>query len=109
MHACGRGVIHAERNTRQQQFCEYGFASHCGSAEKLSCRDTLTPCFEQTSFVEQNECFVQINQRWPNMIPVADKQFPGSRKELDPFKRLSPPAGCDGGENQCLGSFVSKT
>ena len=77
-----RQIVHAQRNSRQQQFGQHCFAAHGRCAKEFERRTHKPLGFEQASFVEQHQGFIQIDERRPDLVLVAHEHFFRLRKQL---------------------------
>ena len=108
MLTCCRAVIQAQRDAREKQFRQNRFAAHCGSSKEIACHSREPARLEESASIKEHQRLIQVDERGPNLIFVADKLFSCLGKQLQPLKNLPLLAGGNGGEGQRLGSFVAK-
>ena len=105
---CESGVAQAQSNSREQQFGDDGLAAHRRRPEELVRCRTKTARLKQTPLGEKYQRLVQVNQRGPDLVLIANEHFFCLRKQLDGLEGLSLTAGCDGGEAQRFRGLVAK-
>ncbi len=70
---------------------------------------TKTARLKQAALGEKHQGLVQVDERRPDLVLVANKHLFRPRKQLDRLKCLSLAAGRDGGKAQCFRGFITKT
>jgi hypothetical protein len=101
-------VAETQRDSRQQQLGQHCLPSHRRRSEKLMRRCAKASRLKQASLCEKHQRLVQVNQRGPDLVLVADKHFSCPCEQLDRFKCLSLAAGRDRCEAQRLRRFIAK-